>query len=123
MALRADARTARDGQVAMRDLVPTMHHDAGIVIELADSLERFRTVSVEVLLLQGAKSAPYLHVACDRLAGVLPHVRRVELAGVGHLAPDDGGRPGLVADELRRFFREPIRPGQARVQTGPAGEP
>jgi hypothetical protein len=37
-------------------------------------------------------------------AGVLPRVRRTELAGCGHLAPDNTGDPERVAGELRPFF-------------------
>lgn len=105
LALAADAKkTIENGQVAMRDLVPTAHYDAAIIIQLADSLETFRTVSAGVLLLRGAKSPRYLHTAFDRLAATLPDARCVELPGVGHLAADNGGKPLLVADELRRFF-------------------
>jgi pimeloyl-ACP methyl ester carboxylesterase len=105
LALAADANEMKkNGEVAMRDLVPTAHYDAAIVLQLADRLESFRTVSAEVLLLRGARSPRYLHTAFDRLAATLPDARCVELPGVGHLAADNGGKPLLVADELRRFF-------------------
>jgi pimeloyl-ACP methyl ester carboxylesterase len=104
LAIKADAKEVKDGDVALADLIRTMHYDASVVSELADSLERFRTVSADVLLLRGAKSARYLHTAYDRLATVLPKVRTVELPGVGHLAADNGGKPELVATELRSFF-------------------
>jgi hypothetical protein len=38
------------------------------------------------------------------LEPVLPHVRRVTLPGVGHLAADNSGKPQLVAEQLRAFF-------------------
>jgi pimeloyl-ACP methyl ester carboxylesterase len=109
LALAADAKeTKKNGEVAVRDLVPAARYDAAIVLELADCLESVRTVSAEVLLLRGARSPRYLHTAIDRLAAVLPDARCVELPGVGHLAADNGGKPLRVADELRRFFSDPF---------------
>jgi len=104
LALAANAKDLAKGDVALGDLIPTMHHDARIVIESEGALERFHDVKAEVLLLGGAKSAAYLHTALDRLSAVLPRARRVELSGVGHLAADNGGQPARVAAELRRFF-------------------
>ena len=52
----------------------------------------------------GARSAPYLKAALNGLEPVLPHVRRVTLPGVGHLAAENGGKPLVVADQLRVFF-------------------
>jgi len=45
-----------------------------------------------------------LHVPPRGLSAVLPRARRVTLRGVGHTAADNGGRPDLVARELRTFF-------------------
>jgi pimeloyl-ACP methyl ester carboxylesterase len=107
LALAADAREIKkNGEVPLRELVPTAHYDAAIVLELADCIDTFRTVSAKVLLLRGAKSPRYLHTACDRLAAVLPNVEQIELAGLGHLAADNGGKPARVAEELRRFFEK-----------------
>jgi len=104
LALEEDAKKVADGDVALKDLIPTMHHDARLVIESEGSLDRFRDLKAEVLLMGGAKSARYLHTALDRLGAVLPRAERVELAGVGHLAADNGGQPPRVAAELKRFF-------------------
>jgi len=107
LALLASGRETPDGDVAIADLIPTAHYDARLVLELADSLDRYRSVPVPVLLLRGARSRRYLQVACDRLAGVLPDVRSVEFPMVGHLAADNDGKPELVATELRDFFSSP----------------
>jgi pimeloyl-ACP methyl ester carboxylesterase len=107
LALKANAKEVKDGDVAIRELIPTMHYDASVVAELADSLATFRDVRIPVLLLRGAKSANYLHLAYDRLAGVLPDVRCVEIPGVGHLAADNDGKPELVAIDLCTFFSDP----------------
>ena len=109
LALAADAKEKKkkSGEVSLRDLVPTAHYDAAIVLELADSLERFRTLSADVLLMCGATSPRYLHTAFDRLAATLPGARCVELPRVGHLAADNGGAPLRVARELRGFLGPP----------------
>jgi hypothetical protein len=61
-------------------------------------------VSAETLLLGGERSPAYLKAALNGLEPVLPHVRRVTLPGVGHLAADNSGKPQLVAEQLRAFF-------------------
>ncbi len=86
------------------DLVPTMSHDACTVMDSTDSMERFGGVHCEILLLGGGKSAQILKASLDRLTTVLPNARRVTLSGAGHLAADDGGKPELVAEQLRTFF-------------------
>jgi pimeloyl-ACP methyl ester carboxylesterase len=104
LALKGDAKSVEDGDVALKDLVPTMHYDVYLVTATEGALESFRGLQSDVLLLGGSKSAGYLHTALDRLSAMLPHAQRVELPGVGHLAADNDGRPELVAAELRRFF-------------------
>jgi pimeloyl-ACP methyl ester carboxylesterase len=89
-------------------LIPTMHYDAQLVREMEGKLEQFKDVNVEVLLLGGSRSPLYLRHALAALAGVLPKCRRVKLGGVGHIAADNGGKPELVARELRRFFGTPM---------------
>ena len=90
--------------VPLRDLVATMHYDAQLVGESEGRLINYREITIPVLLLGGSRSPDYLHQALDALEVTLPSVRRVELAGAGHLAPDNTGEPDRVADELRRFF-------------------
>src|SRR5262249_24557765 len=104
LALNAQAKRLENGDVTLRELVPAMRYDARAVLEASEDFGRFGRLRCEVLLLGGKRSARYLKVALDRLAAVLPRARRVELAGVGHLAADDNGQPERVAAELRRFF-------------------
>jgi pimeloyl-ACP methyl ester carboxylesterase len=96
--------------VPLRTLIPTMHYDAQLVIESEGTLESFKAVPADVLLLGGSQSPRYLRRTLDALEEVLPHVRRVELAGVGHVAADNSGKPELVARELRRFFASSVAP-------------
>ncbi len=98
-----DQMTGRD-DVPLRALVPTMHYDAQLVLESEGTLDTFAGMPADVLLLGGSKSPAYLKASLDALASVLPWVRRTELAGCGHEAPDNTGDPERVARELRQFF-------------------
>ena len=106
-AIQADARKLKDGDVALKEIIPTLHFDAKAVRDSQGALDSFKDVRAEVLLLGGSKSPAYLKAALDALEKSLPHVRRVEFPGLDHLAPDNGGKPQFVARELRRFFSKP----------------
>ena len=107
---KAAQRNQAPGEAASRDdvplqtLVPTMHYDAQLVLETEGTLHTFASTPADVLLLGGSKSPAYHKTSLDALASVLPRAQRVELAGCGHLAPDNSGDPGRVAQELRSFF-------------------
>ena len=103
---REKGSAAAKDDVPLKALVPTMHYDAQLAIESEGSLASFRAVPGEVLLLGGSKSPAYLKKSLLGLERVLPNVRRVEFAGVGHVAADNSGKPEMVAAELRRFFSE-----------------
>lgn len=107
MAMAQDDKNSEGGYVPMRALALTLHYDFQLVVEMSGKLENFRAVPAEVLLLGGGKSPVYLKAALDALEKVLPHVKRIEFAGLDHAASwntDRGGRPEPVAQELRRFF-------------------
>jgi pimeloyl-ACP methyl ester carboxylesterase len=103
--IRADAAKAGDDHVAMRDLVPTVHHDVMLQREAASLTPSFAAIDCKTLLLGGSRSHRALRTGLDGLARLLPNARRVQLVGVGHVAAaDDAGRPAVVADALRAFF-------------------
>jgi hypothetical protein len=54
--------------------------------------------------MEGQKSQTYLKTAIDDLSLVLPKSKCKELPGQGHTVSDSGGKPELVADELKQFF-------------------
>ena len=88
-------------------MAPTLRYDFKLIAEMSEKVESLREVRAEVLLLGGSKSPAFLKRALDDLKNVLPHVERVEFAGLDHAASwnsDRGGRPERVAAELRRFF-------------------
>jgi len=103
--LQEDARNVKGDDVSLQALVPTQHFDYQLVVETEGTLETFKAVPAEVLLLGGSERPPFLKPTLDALSKVLPHVRRVEFPGLGHSAPQDtGGELERVARELRRFF-------------------
>ena len=109
MAMKSEDKKAKDDDVTMRMLAPTLHYDFQLVVEMAENekLESFKAIRAEVLLLGGSKSPAYLKVALDALEKVLPHVTRIEFPGLGHGSSGNtnrGGKPERVAQELRRFF-------------------
>jgi len=106
LAIRAEAKEVKADHTPLQALIPTMLYDQRLVKDMEGTLERFRAMTAEVLLLGGSKSQAYLKDALDALSTVVPHARRVEFPGLGHLAADNGGKPGRVAQELRRFFGE-----------------
>jgi len=104
LAIEAEAKKAKPGDVALKKLIPTMRFDAKVVSDTKGSLDRLKEIHAAVLLLGGSKSPAYLKTALDALEMLIPQVRRVEFPGLGHLAPDNRGKPELVARELRRYF-------------------
>jgi hypothetical protein len=81
-----------------------MHYNAQLVLQSEGRLPDYRAIVVPVLLLGGSDSPTYLQRTLDALETTLARVRRVELLGVGHLAPNNTGEPERVAGELRTFF-------------------
>lgn len=104
LAIKAQAKEAKEGDVPLRDLIPTMRYEIRVIYDTAGPASRFSDIAADVLLFGGRRSAAYLRTALDALEAALPNARRVELPGVGHIAADNGGKPELVAAELRRFF-------------------
>src|ERR1700739_2654047 len=67
--------------LSMRELAPTLHYDGQLLFEMSGTLENFRTLQIEVLLLGGSKSAAFQKASFDALEKALPHVTRVEFPG------------------------------------------
>jgi pimeloyl-ACP methyl ester carboxylesterase len=105
-ALPIEARETSVGDVALMDLIPTMHYDARIVLDTADQLDKLRAIPAHVLLLQGGRSPAYFKRILDAVHAMLPSSPRVELPGLGHTSADNGGKPLRIAQELQRFLAE-----------------
>jgi pimeloyl-ACP methyl ester carboxylesterase len=103
--LEIDARNVKDDDVKLKDLIPTFHNDVVLVNETKGTIENFRDVSAEVLLLNGSNTFLFLKRIIDALNEVLPHVERVEIQGIDHAAAEDTtGKPEIVAREIKKFL-------------------
>ncbi len=95
------------GYASFRELAPMLHHDGHVIIEMSGKQESLRAIQAPVLLLGGSKSTAFLKGALDDVERVLPQVKRVEFPGLNHSSSwnaNKGGKPGPIAEELRRFF-------------------
>jgi hypothetical protein len=100
-----DALAARGDTVALRDLVPALIPELRLVKATEGTIDFYRNVSAECLLMCGSNAPTLFTGTVDALQDVLPHARRVELAGLHHgAAQDQGGSPRVFADQLRQFF-------------------
>jgi pimeloyl-ACP methyl ester carboxylesterase len=111
LAMRSEDKKAGPDTVTMRALAPTVYYEGVLLAEMAGRLDTFADVRAEVLLLGGSKGLAFLKPALDDLARTLPDSRRVEFAGLDHGGSADvsnanrGGKPEVVAPELRRFLQ------------------
>jgi hypothetical protein len=104
LAIRAETKNVKGDDVSLKDLILTIRYDAQTVLQSTGLIEKAKELHANVLLLGGSKSPGYLKAALDALQAAIPQVTRVILRGVGHLAADNGGRPRLVAQELKTFL-------------------
>jgi pimeloyl-ACP methyl ester carboxylesterase len=103
--LRLDARLVKGDDVALRDLIPALGPELDQVKATEGTIDDYRNVAAEVLLLCGTDAPPLFKGTLDALENVLPRATRVELPGLNHgAAQDQGGRPAVIADQLRQFF-------------------
>ncbi len=91
--------------VALRDLVPALIPELRQVMATEGTIDFYRTVTAECLLMCGSDAPTLFTGTLDALEGVLPNARRVELAGLNHgAAQDQAGDPRMLADQLQQFF-------------------
>ena len=108
---KSEDKKAASDTVTMRKLAPTVRYEGVLLAEMAGTIGAFAEVPADVLILGGSKGLPFLKPAMDALAQTLPHSRRVEFPGLDHGGSSDasgtnpgGGKPEIVAEEIRRFF-------------------
>jgi len=104
MGLRREPVRAPEEEPSLHALIRCMRRDVALIADMAGSLESFRTLRTETLLMAGTISADYLIGAVDALTGVLPCARRVDLGGLGHIAAANGEQPRQVAVALKAWF-------------------
>jgi pimeloyl-ACP methyl ester carboxylesterase len=104
--LELDARNVKEGDLTLKELMPTFHNDVILVNETKGTIEDFKDVSAEVLLLYGSKTFLFIKHSINALNEVLPHVERVEVQGIDHAAAEDAtGKPKIVAHEIKKFLQ------------------
>jgi pimeloyl-ACP methyl ester carboxylesterase len=109
--LKSQDKKAAAGEPTMRTLAPTLGYEGRLVREMTGTLDRYASLTNDVLLLGGSKGLPWIKPALDALDATIPSCTRVEFAGLDHggtadAGPDGpAGKPAVVAPELRRFFK------------------
>jgi pimeloyl-ACP methyl ester carboxylesterase len=104
LVLWRDARNVKGDDVAYQDLVPTLQNELHIVRKTEGTLEDYKDVSAEVLLLGGSKTISLIKDSLIALNEVLPNSNLVELKGLNHDSAQDYGKPKPITQELRIFF-------------------
>ncbi len=74
-------------QTRLAAMAPMLIADMGAVSHYAPDMERFATLEVPVLLLQGETSPPITHAMTARLAELLPRAQRIVVQACGHMGP------------------------------------
>ena len=100
-----DAKRVKGDDVALRDLVPTLRPELAEVQATEGTLDDYRRVTADVLLLQGSKVAPFVRGSLEALHRVIPHSRIRELPGLLHGSAQDQGRPRVIAEAIRDHLR------------------
>ena len=104
--MELDAKMIKEGEITLKDLVPTFHNDVVLVNETKGTIDNFKEVSADVLLINGSKTFLFLKHSIDALNDVLPHVEHIEVQGIDHAAAEDAtGKPEIIAQEIKRFMR------------------
>ena len=124
---REDKKAGAD-TVTMRQLAPTLRYEGRLLAETAGTIGTLAGMPADVLLLGGSKGLPDLKPALDALAQTLPRSRRVEFPGLDHGGSSDasstnpgGGKPEIVAREIRVFFAQQGSPAGPRHETAAGG--
>ncbi|HEX3196870.1 MAG TPA: hypothetical protein VHR39_04870 [Propionibacteriaceae bacterium] len=94
----------------LQDLLPTIHHEIELVKQTAGTLDDYRGVAADVLLLYGSSTESMFKVTAKALQSVLPHAICIELPELGHRSVQDYGKPERIAPLLQLFFHPPRSP-------------
>lgn len=105
LVLSSDARKVKDGELSYRELLPTLGPELQVVRSTNGTIEDYRAISAEVLLLVGGKSNAFLKSTSIALSKMLPHAHLVEIQDLAHGAAQDYGKPDSIEHEIRRFLQ------------------
>jgi len=107
--LRLVDRKVKGDDVPYRELLPTLRDELQIVSQTEGTIEDYKGVTADVLLLLGSKSADFIKGSITALNNVLPHAQLVTMQGLNHDAAQDYGKPGPIAREIKRFIQDPAK--------------
>lgn len=101
-----NARNVKGDDVAYQDVVPTLQQELAVVKKTEGTIENYRNISTEVLLLIGSKTQSLIKDSLVELNKTIPNSNIIELKGLNHDSAQDYGKPKPIAQELKHFFLE-----------------
>jgi hypothetical protein len=104
LGMRVEARRVRGDDVPLQDLLPTIHHEIELVKKTEGTLDDYRGVAADVLLLYGSNTHSMFKVTAKALQSVLQHAMCIELPELDHRSVQDYGKPERIAPLLQVFF-------------------
>lgn len=96
----------RSGNVAWRELVASLPAELDPVLDTAGTLEQYRQLDAQVLLMYGGETDPMFVDCAEALHAVLPHSTVLRLPGLNHDSAQTYGKPDTIAAALRLFFSQ-----------------
>jgi pimeloyl-ACP methyl ester carboxylesterase len=96
----------RSGKVAWGELVASLPTELDPVLDTAGTLERYRQLDADVLLMYGGETDPMFVDCAEALHAVLPRSTVLRLPGLNHDSAQTYGRPATIAATLRLFFAQ-----------------
>jgi pimeloyl-ACP methyl ester carboxylesterase len=96
----------RSGDVAWRELVVSLPPELDPVLDSEGTLEEYRQLDAQVLLMYGSETDPMFAECAEALHAVLPHSTVLRLPGLNHDSAQTYGRPETIAAALRLFFAQ-----------------
>jgi pimeloyl-ACP methyl ester carboxylesterase len=112
--MRVEAKRVKGDDVPLQDLLPTIHDEIELVKRTKGTLNDYRAVTADVLLLYGSKTDSMFKTTATALQGVLPYSMCIELPDLDHRSAQNYGKPERIAPVLQVFFHPAlIRPSHA----------
>jgi pimeloyl-ACP methyl ester carboxylesterase len=96
----------RSGNAAWRELVASLPIELDPVLDIAGTLEQYRQLHAQVLLIYGSETDPMFVDCAEALHAVLPHSTVLRLPRLNHDSAQTYGKPETIAAALRLFFSQ-----------------
>jgi pimeloyl-ACP methyl ester carboxylesterase len=115
--IQAQERNKKEeNEITLKDLAPTIGYDFKIVEECKNDVERWKEIEAEMLLMAGDKNPGYIKNGAEAVEKVLRNVKKVNFKALNHgavLNKEHRGKPGPLAEELKKFFCGTVKEGTA----------